>query len=218
MCKRIVLIHIYLPSIPAMEAAFAAVWPEVEVLHLVDEALHKDVDPSGVLTPEIYRRVATLVRHAVASGADGIIFSGSTFGPAVDEAGASVDVRVLKPDEAMAEDAIEAGSRIGLLYVSPDSVAILTQHLEEEAARRGREITVDARHVAGAKQAKTEGREDEHDRLIAEAAAALGGCEVLVIGQVSMSTAASLVADIPGRTVLTTPKAAVARIRRLVEG
>lgn len=216
MRKRVVMVHIYMPSIPPMAEAFARAWPEAEALHLLDETLLADIDEQGTMTPGIRRRVAILVEHAADSRADGIIFTGSTFGPAVDEARKRVEVPVLKPDEAMVEAALDAGSRIGLFCVSDRSIPVIRGHLEEEAKRRGTRVTIEARHVPGAKLAKTEGRDDEHDRLVAEAAAGLVDCDVLLVSQVSMATAAPLIPAVRGRRVLTSPGAAVAKMKALV--
>jgi hypothetical protein len=60
------------------------------------------------------------------------------------------------------------------------------------------------------------GNAAEHDRLAAEAARELEGCDVVALAQFSLSSAASRVADTTGRTVLTTPDSAVRKLRRLL--
>jgi hypothetical protein len=56
-----------------------------------------------------------------------------------------------------------------------------------------------------------------HDRLAAEAARPLEGCDVVALAQFSLSSAAPLVAQTTGRTVLTTPDSAVRKLRRLLQ-
>jgi hypothetical protein len=52
--------------------------------------------------------------------------------------------------------------------------------------------------------------------MAAETARSLAGCDVIALAQFSLSSAASLVADATGRTVLTTPDSAVRKLRRLL--
>ncbi len=55
-----------------------------------------------------------------------------------------------------------------------------------------------------------------HDRLAAEAARALEGCDVVALAQFSLSSAAPQVAAATGCTVLTTPDSAVRKLQRLL--
>lgn len=95
-----------------IENAFERLWPEAELLSLLDETLYADVSVDGAMAPGVAERIATLVHHAVASGAEAIVVTGSTFGPAVDSARASIDIPVLKADEAMALQAAKRGGAV----------------------------------------------------------------------------------------------------------
>ncbi|MEX2644257.1 MAG: aspartate/glutamate racemase family protein [Acetobacterales bacterium] len=214
---RIIVVHNYLPSMPPMASAFAGLWPEAEVFHMLDEALLADVGADGTLTPNVCERVDAQLRHCVLSHADGVVYTGSTFGPAVDESRRDLGIPVLKPDEAMAEEAVAAGSRIGLMCVSDRSIPVITRNIEDAAVAAGKKVDVDGRWVPGAKVDLTAGRGDAHDEKVAAMAAEMTDCEVLLVGQISMARAAPHIAEVPGRRVLTTPDAAVRKLRRLLE-
>jgi hypothetical protein len=109
MPKRIFLVHPTPLSMPPIDDAFKTLWPDAETLNLLDESLYADIPPDGTLAPAIYERVASLLRHCEASRADGILFSGSTFGPAVDAARKRIRVPVLRAEEAMMEQAVVLG-------------------------------------------------------------------------------------------------------------
>jgi Asp/Glu/hydantoin racemase len=57
-----------------------------------------------------------------------------------------------------------------------------------------------------------------HDRLIAEAAARLEGCDAVMLAQFSMASAADAVRQTVSMPVLDSPSVAVTRLRTLVEG
>jgi hypothetical protein len=68
--------------------------------------------------------------------------------------------------------------------------------------------------VPAALTALHEGRADEHDRLIAAAAADMHDCEALILGQFSMASAAESIPAKANRKVLTSPASAVMRLKQ----
>ena len=100
---------------------------------MLDESLYADVAHDGKLAPAIYARVANLFRHCEASGADGIVFSGSTFGPAVEEGRKGIKVPVLRIEEAMMDEAVARGGSILLVSTQKRAHAGGARH----ARRRG---------------------------------------------------------------------------------
>src|SRR5579863_8353854 len=115
---RIALIHALKHSIPAVEEAFGRLWPEAHLANLLDDSLSADLARDGVLTPAMTERFLILARYAKATGADGILFTCSAFGPCIEAcARALAPLPVLKPNEAMIEDAVSLvghNGRIGL--------------------------------------------------------------------------------------------------------
>ncbi|MBL8838186.1 MAG: arylsulfatase [Alphaproteobacteria bacterium] len=213
---RIVLIHAMHPSMAPARAAFAA-WPEADVADLLDDSLARDLERDGRLTPQMTDRFLALAAYARGTGAEGILFTCSAFGPAIETCQRALPIPVLKPNEAALEEALDTGARIGLMATFAPGLPSLQRELEEMARARGHAISVDGRVADGALAALKAGRLDEHDTRIAETADAMADCDVLVLCQFSMARAAGLIAPRDGRAVLTTPGAAVAKLRRLVE-
>ena len=78
---RIALVHAGAVSIPPIELAFQQLWPEAQIMNLLDDSLFLDRG-AGALPPAMTERFVTLGRYAAASGADGILFTCSAFAPA----------------------------------------------------------------------------------------------------------------------------------------
>ncbi|MBX6746721.1 MAG: arylsulfatase, partial [Acetobacteraceae bacterium] len=113
---RIALIHALRHSPPPIEAAFARGWPKPVLMNLLDDSLSADLARDGALTPRMTERFLTLSRYAAGTGADGILFTCSAFGPCIEAVARELaPMPVLKPNEAMIEEACAAGKRIGLL-------------------------------------------------------------------------------------------------------
>lgn len=216
---RIALIHALRDSIAPALAAFAGGWPEAEVHNLVDDSLSFDLAAAGALGPELTERFLALGRYA-AAGANGrraaaILFTCSAFGPAIAAVKAALPIPVLSPNEAAFEAALRCGPRVGLIVTFPPSLPALSAELEEMAAQRGLPLRLTGRVVEGALADLQAGRCSEHDRRIAEAAAAMPPLDALLLGQFSAARAAAAIAAVPGRAVITTPDAAVARLRQI---
>jgi len=195
---------------------FKRLWPEARTTNLLDDSLSADLAADGRLTPRMLDRFVTLARYMHGCGADAILFTCSAFGPAIEAAQAALKIPVLKPNEAMLDEALDAGTRIGLLATFVPSIPALKAELEQMAQRRKLKVDIKTQAVPTALSALHAGRAAEHDRLIAQAADELGVCDALILGQFSMASAAALIPDRPERKVLTSPISAVMHLKRML--
>ncbi len=213
---RIALIHALNHSIAPIEASFARLWPEAQRANLLDDTLSSDLAQEGKLTPAMTKRFLDLARYARSCGADGILFTCSAFGPCIEACARELaPLPVLRPNEAMIEEAVSlagAQGRIGLLATFAPTLATMPA----EFAAIAPDVTLVPALVSEALAALNRGDAAEHDRLAAEAARELEGCDVVALAQFSLSSAADRVATATGRAVLTTPDSAVRKLRRLL--
>ena len=213
---RIVLIHALKHSIPAIEEAFARLWPEARIANLLDDSLSADLAREGSLTPAMHRRFLTLARYAASTGADGILFTCSAFGPCIEACARDLaPLPVLKPNEAMIEEALAlAGPRGRVALLASFAPTLDSMPPEFAAAAPG--MTLVPKLAEGALAAMDRGDLEGHDRAAAQAAASLTDVDVVALGQFSLSRAQAQVAAASGRPVLTTPDSAVRKLRRLL--
>jgi Asp/Glu/hydantoin racemase len=215
---RIALIHATPVAIDPIVSTFRQGWPEARIVNLLEDSLSTDLATEGKITERMIARFVTLARYAHECEADAILFTCSAFGSAIEAAQRAVPIPVLKPNEAMLQEALAAGSRIGLIATFEPSLPALKEELEQMAAKQGRKIEIITCTVPDALAELHEGNVDEHDRLIAAAAEELGDCDALILGQFSMASAARLIPARDGRKVLTSPASAVAQLKRQLHG
>ncbi len=208
---RIALIHALRHSPPPIEAAFRAEWPEAVLMNLLDDSLSADLSREGRLTPAMTERFLTLGRYAAGTGARGVLFSCSAFGPPIEAVARELSpLPVLKPNEAAIDEACGIGRRIGLLASFPGTLASMPPEFPPG-------IEVVPCLAEGAMAALDAGDMATHDRLAAEASVALKGlCDVVLLGQFSLARAAPVVAAATGLPVVTTPGSAVRRLKALL--
>lgn len=198
--------------------AFAELWPEAEVINLLDESLYADFAGGKGVTDETYRRVALLLQYSQDCGAQGIVFTGSVFGSTVEAGRENLKVPVLTSHEAMIEAAFECGSRFGILTTGVGALRCLADDIERHAKANGLSYTITDHIEDAARPVILAGDIDRHDEMVAAAADKMTDCDCLLLGQFSMARSAKMFADVPGRPVLTPPHTAVAKLKRLLAG
>ena len=190
--------------------AFARLWPEPNLVNILDDSLSSDLACDGALTPAMTDRFLRLAAYAVDTGAEAILFSCSAFGPCIEACAAAFPgMPVLKPNEAMIEECSAYGNRVALLATFAPTVESMLPEFPPS-------LTVTPTLIQGALAALDAGDGATHDRLVLEAASALPDCDVVALAQFSMSHLAGRAAAASGKPVLTTPDSAVRKLRRLM--
>lgn len=207
---RITLIHALKHSIVPIEDSFARLWPDAILMNLVDDSLSADLARDGQLTAAMTDRFLSLGRYSVSTGANAILFTCSAFGPCIEAvAREHAPMPVLKPSEAMVEQAAARGHRIGLLSTFPPTLVSMPREFPGT-------VEVVPKLAEGALAALDRGDRAEHDRLVAQASRDLRDCDLIALAQYSMAPAAAQVAAASGLPVLTTPDSAVQKLKQLL--
>jgi aspartate/glutamate racemase len=218
MPTRIALIHATPVAMQPVNEAFRRSWADVETMNLLEDALSADLARTGKLDTAMVQRFATLAEYVIGIGAKGILFTCSAFGAAIETVARTAPVPVLKPNEAMFEDALSQGRKIGLLATFQPSVPSMAQEFRDKAAAQGKDVTLETLWIPEAMAALTAGDAETHDRLIAAAAPQLSHCDVVMLAQFSMARALPAVRSAIGEKVLTSPDSAVARLKSVLNG
>jgi Asp/Glu/hydantoin racemase len=214
---RITLIHAVQVAIPPVLEAFREGWPAAEVMNLLDDGLTGALKREGRLTMTIVQRIRDLATYAARAGADGILFTCSAFTPAMDVARKDVTIPLLKPDEAMFTAALETGRRIGVVATFAGTIPVAEPQILAMAAARGLDVEIVSTVAPEAFNAMNAGDTATHDRLVVDAAVALAPrVDVLCLAQFSMARARPGIERQVSIPVLTSPTAAVQRLRALL--
>ena len=191
---RIACLHTVESNVKVFEAAASSL-PGVSLSHVVRPDLLKRAEAEGGLTDAIRDEAAEVLRE-LAGGADAVLLTCSTVGPAAERADLLAPVPVLRVDGALATAAVARATagkgRVDVLCAVQTTVEP-TRALFERVAD-GTDVSI-AMHIApGAWEAFRAGDVAEYNRLVAEAADALfaKGAEVVAFAQASMAGAAAL--------------------------
>lgn len=212
---RIALIHALAHSVAPINDEMARAWPEAQRMNLLDDSLSSDLALHGQgLDAVMYRRFEVLADYAVGTGAQAILFTCSAFGPCIEAvARKHARIPVLKPNEAMVQEAADLGGRVGLIASFAPTLVSMPPEFPAQLDLR-------CALAAGAMEALHHGDLAAHDRAVVAVARELvaAGCTVIALAQFSMARAAPAVRDALGLPVLTTPESAVRALRARLVG
>jgi Asp/Glu/hydantoin racemase len=180
---------------------------------MVDESLIKDTIAAGSLRKTTIRRLVGHIDSAAQAGAGVVLVTCSSIGEGVRVARELFDFPVLRIDEPMAERAVDAGLRIGVLATLQTTLAPTVRLLKDTADAKGCHREIVSCLCDGAFDAVLAGDVATHDRMVgASLAELIGTVDVIVLAQASM---ARVVANLPPEDrripILSSPELAVAR-------
>ena len=213
---RIFLVHAVAVAMGPIADAFARDWPAAKLVNLLEDSLSPDRARDAALTEAMSERIIGLCRYARRAGADAVLYTCSAFGPAIEAAAREAPIPVLKPNEAIFEAALAYGARIGMLATFAPSVGTMESEFAEEAARRRPGARLETVLVDRALDLLKGGDAAAHNALIAARAPELAAQDAIVLAHFSTSRAAEAVRAAVARPVLTSPDAAVAKLKRLL--
>jgi aspartate/glutamate racemase len=214
---KIFLIHAAAVSVAPINQCFASIWPQARIANLLEDALYDDLKEAGGLTKEITRRIILLGEYCELAGAHALLFTGSAFGPAVDQLQTKTRIPVLKPNEALYEEICTQTGRVALLSTVPVALSSMMAEIKDLAAVRGKSPAITPVVIDRAFEALQAGDDATHDRLVGAAIKTQAEThEVIALGQFSMWTVGQRLRASTSRPIITTPDTAVEYIQRLL--
>lgn len=209
--KKLGLVHTSATLVPVFAQLGKAKLPEVEMFNIVDDSLVKGIMAAGRITPQISERVANYLKSAESAGADQILVTCSSIGPAVEAAASSIGVPVLRVDQPMADQAVRTGKRIGVLATLRTTLEPTADLIQRRADKAGKKIELTSQLCEGAFEALMGGDAARHDAIVATALKELSRrVDVIVLAQASMARVVDALTDTDKRvSILASPGIAV---------
>jgi Asp/Glu/hydantoin racemase len=186
--KTVFAIHTTPVLVDVLRKLFPEILPDVRLVNVVDDSLLADVRAAGKLIPSVTRRIIGYGTLAESAGADAILNCCSSVGEAADLLAQTVNIPVVKIDNRMAEEAVERGSRIGVVATVSTTLEPTERLIVRKAQERGKAVTTRQYLAGNAYDALMAGNPEEHDRLLmAEIQRAMRESDVVVLAQGSMA-------------------------------
>jgi len=220
MTKKLGLIHTSATLVPVFQELTDKylAGKDIKIFNISDDSLIKNTIERGVLTPDTSRRVVNYVVSAEEAGADYILVTCSSIGPAVEIAARLVDVPVLRVDQPLADKAVQMGSKIGVVATLSTTLELTSDLVRRRAILAGKEIELTSRLCEGAFDALMSGKPELHDASVASALNELSQqVDVILLAQASMARVVDQLSDEDKKVpILTSPELAVKHLATLL--
>ncbi len=209
--KRLGLVHTSATLVPVFAALCKEKLPNVEVFNIVDDSLVRSIREAGRITATIEMRVAGYLTSAAYAGADYIMVTCSSIGPAVEAGAKGIPTPVLRVDLPMADKAVAAGQKIGVIATLSTTLEPTAELIQRRAELAGKQIELTAKLVEGAFEALMAGDGATHDAKVAAELKELSQqVDIIVLAQASMARVVDTLAPEDKRVpILASPNTAV---------
>lgn len=209
--KTLGLVHTSATLVPVFAELCNKYLPGIKVFNIVDDSLIKNTIACGELTASTSKRVVNYAASAQEAGADYILFTCSSIGPAVETAATLTGVPVLRVDQPMADKAVQIGKRIGVIATLSTTLEPTSDLVKRRAIEAGKEIELTAVLCEGAFDALMNGDAATHDKKVGEALMQLvNEVDVIVLAQASMARVVDTLTDVEKKVpILASPPIAM---------
>ncbi|QHT61120.1 aspartate/glutamate racemase family protein [Paenibacillus lycopersici] len=216
---KLAIIHTTPVTIDPLKAVAAEYLPGWELINFVDDSILPELIRNEGMTETVIERWLAYAKYAEQQGAACIVSACSSVGEVAEMARQVVKVPVLRIDEAMAEEAVSSGRRIGVAASLATTLQPTIRLIERKAEQRGEAIELKPALAAEAYRLLMSGDKEGHDRVLAASLLELiESVDVVVLAQASM---ARVVASLPEglqSKFLASPRLGMAYISRIAAG
>lgn len=215
--KTLGFVHTSATLVPLFQQLTKEYLNDVDTFNIVDDSLIKDVIKKGKLMPNTAARVVNHIKAAEEAGADVILVTCSSIGRAIETAATLCRVPVIRVDQAMADEAVQIGNRIGVIATLPTTLEPTSDLVKRRAEKAGKEVNITAKLCDGAFEALMSGDAAKHDEMVASALKELmQTVDVIVLAQASMARVVDgLTADEKKVPILASPAIAMKKLAEI---
>lgn len=162
--------------------------PGIEHMDITDSSLIVETQAAGYATPAVSRRMYNYMMCAADAGADAILVTCTSVNTVTKKIREMIPIPVISVEEPVAEKAIQAGKRIGILSSLATSAEPVKKTILEKAEEAGKSVEIQIKVADGAFEALNAGDRGLHDDKVREALAKLvKEVDVVVFAQMSMA-------------------------------
>ena len=172
--------------------------PDVEVVNILDDGLLRHTREAGGVTDAVANRMLHYAKAAEESGADGVLTTCTSVVDGAFYLKDKIGIPSINIAEPVAEMAVDAGVRIGVMGTIPTSPGAIDKMIERYAKKVGKTVEIRDVVVDGAFDVLCAGDRKKHDEMVCEALYQLSKeVDVIAFAQISMSLLQHEPVDVP---------------------
>jgi glutamate racemase len=214
MTATLAIIHTTPLTVEPLKALATQLLPGVDVVNFVDDSILPQLRRNDGNVEEVRERLSHYARFAEQVGAHVILNACSSVGGVVEVMRQQVSIPVVRIDEAMAEQAVQRGRRIGVAATLATTLNPTMQLVQSKADAAGMSIEIVPLLADSAYQKLLAGDKAGHDAELATALADLAASvDVVVLAQASMARVVTALTPEQQQKCLSSPRLGMERVK-----
>jgi Asp/Glu/hydantoin racemase len=214
---KLAIIHTTPVTIDVLKALANELLPGYQVINFVDDSILPQLAENGGNVEQVKPRLVQYAQFAEQVGANIILSACSSVGELAARMRENVAIPVVRIDDAMAETAVQRGTRIGVAATLATTLRPTLELMRQKAAALGKTITLEPCLVDSAYQKLMAGDREGHDKALAEALTELAGkVDVAVLAQASMARVLPSLPTAIQDKFLTSPRLGMEQVKSVV--
>lgn len=191
---------------------------DTKVMNIVDESVAVELKEHGGITVPVIRRICRYAIGVEEAGAEAVLVTCSSISPVVDKVQPLLRIPIVKIDEAMAEKAVEIGTRIGVVATVFTTLDPTVSLIKDKAQSKGKKIEIRTALCEDALKFLLSGDTALHDRLLSQEIQNMSQkmVDVIVLAQASMERIVPIMKNQIGIPLLTSPRLGVTRLKEIL--
>lgn len=219
MSKKLAIIHTTPVTIDVLKTLAKEIMPNYDLMNFLDDSILPQLKNNGGNLKDVEERWIQYALFAQQLGADGVLSACSSVGGLAAKAQRHVAVPVMRIDDAMAEEAIRLGDRIGVAATLPTTLNPTMELLKNKAEEIGKEISLEALLVEEAYERLMLGDKAGHDAILIERLGNFANTvDVVVLAQASMAQVLFSLSEAERKKFLSSPRLGMQRVHDILEG
>jgi Asp/Glu/hydantoin racemase len=215
---KIAIIHTTPVTIDVLKPLVNELLPDYKIVNFVDDSVLPQLGENGGDLSEVEKRLMFYARSAQEVGADVILSACSSVGELAARMREEVSIPVIRIDDAMAEAAVQRGTKIGVAATLPTTLRPTMELLRQKAEAVGKTIQLESCLIDSAYQKLMAGDREGHDNALVEALTELAQkVDVAVLAQASMARVLPRLSEALQSKFLTSPRLSVERVKSVME-
>ncbi|MDQ0972567.1 Asp/Glu/hydantoin racemase [Neobacillus niacini] len=213
--KKLAIIHTTPVTIEPLKELAKNIVGECEIINLVDDSILPQLEKNGGDIEDVAERWGSYAKVAEQLGAECILNACSSIGELVRITQPKISTPIVRIDDAMAEYAVNASTKIGVAATLETTLKPTLELLKQKAAEKQKTVEFEPILVASAYQKLLANDKEGHDADLAVALCDLAKkVDIVVLAQASMARVVSTFAPDEQKQFVTSPELGMEAVKR----
>ncbi|MFC0472140.1 aspartate/glutamate racemase family protein [Halalkalibacter kiskunsagensis] len=217
--KKVAVLHTTPVTVEPLKKLAEEKIPGCKVVNFVDDSILPQLIETDGNISLVQDRLVQYAKYAEQIGADVILNACSSVGEVVAKARQNITIPIIRIDEAMAEEAIKRGKKIGVVATLATTLNPTMRLLQEKATEFNKKVEFESELAEEAYQCLITGDQNSHDAALSVVLSNIAKkVDVVVLAQASMARVVSTLPIEQQEMFLASPQLGMERVQQTLEG